>query len=57
MVTQIIVLEALRGIAIAKTLPVKDRIETNTITEKLSVAIEVRGIEPIPTPADPYSYR
>ena len=46
-----------KGIAIAETLPVKDRIETNTITQKRSVAIEARAIETIPTPADPYSYR
>lgn len=45
------------GIAIAETLPVKDRIETNKITEKRSVAIEAQTIETIPTPADPYSYR
>ncbi len=45
------------GSAIAETLPVKDRIETNTITEKRSVVIEARAIETIPTPADPYSYR
>ena len=45
------------GVAIAQTLPVKDRIETNTITEKRSVVIEARAIETIPTPADPYSYR
>ena len=45
------------GAAIAQTLPVKDRIETNTITEKRSVVIEARAIETIPTPADPYSYR
>ena len=45
------------GVAIAQTLPVKDRIETNTITEKRSVVIEARAIEIIPTPADPYSYR
>ncbi|MGV2830826.1 TIGR03943 family putative permease subunit [Myxosarcina sp. GI1(2024)] len=45
------------GVAIAETLPVKDRIETNTITKKRSVAIEARSSETIPTPADPYSYR
>jgi len=45
------------GSAIAETLPVKDRIETNTITEKRSVVIEAKGIKTIPTPADPYSYR
>ena len=45
------------GVAIAETLPVKDRIETNTITEKRSVAIEARSIKTIPTPAAPYSYR
>ena len=45
------------GVAIAETLPIKDRIETNTIIEKRSVAIEARSIETIPTPADPYSYR
>ncbi|MGD1921934.1 MAG: TIGR03943 family protein [Pleurocapsa sp.] len=45
------------GIAIAETLPVKDRIETNAITEKRSVVIEAKAIETIPTPADPYSYR
>ena len=45
------------GIAIAETLPIKDRIETNTITEKRSVVIEARSIKTIPTPADPYSYR
>ena len=46
-----------KGVAIAETLPVKDRIETNTITAKRSVAIAARSIETIPTPADPYSYR
>ena len=45
------------GSAIAETLPVKDRIETNKITEKRSVVIEARAIKTIPTPADPYSYR
>ncbi len=45
------------GLAIAETLPVKDRIDTNTITEKRSVVIEARSIKTIPTPADPYSYR
>ena len=45
------------GVAIAETLPVKDRIETNTITEKRSVVIEAREIKTIPTPSDPYSYR
>lgn len=45
------------GSAIAQTLPVKDRIETNKITEKRSVVIEARAIETIPTPSDPYSYR
>lgn len=34
-----------------------DRIETNTITKKRSVAIEARSSETIPTPVDPYSYR
>lgn len=43
-------------IAIAIFLPVKDRIVTNTITEKRSVVIEVRAIETIPTPVDSYSY-
>ena len=47
----------IEGIAIAETLPVKDRIETNRITEKRSVVIEAKAIETIPTPADPYSYR
>ena len=46
-----------RNQAIAETLPVKDRIETNRITEKRSVVIEAKAIETIPTPADPYSYR
>jgi len=45
------------GSAISETLPVKDRIETNAITEKRSVVIEARAIETIPTPKDPYSYR
>jgi len=45
------------GSAIAETLPVKDRIETNKITEKRSVVIEARAIKTIPTPPDPYSYR
>ena len=45
------------GNAIAETLSVKDRIETNKITEKRSVVIEAKGIKTIPTPADPYSYR
>ena len=47
----------IEGMAIAETLPVKDRIETNTITEKRSVAIKAQAIKTIPTPADPYSYR
>ncbi|MEM7593299.1 MAG: TIGR03943 family protein [Cyanobacteria bacterium P01_A01_bin.83] len=46
-----------KGLAIAETLPVKDRIETNKISEKRSVVIEARAIKTIPTPADPYSYR
>lgn len=45
------------GVAIAETIPVKDRIETNKITEKRSVVIEAKAIETIPTPSDPYSYR
>ena len=45
------------GMAISETLPVKDRIETNKITEKRSVVIEAKAINTIPTPADPYSYR
>ena len=43
-------------LAIAEILPVKDRIVTNTITEKRSVVIEVRAIKTIPTPVDSYSY-
>lgn len=45
------------GLAISETLPVKDRIETNKITEKRSVVIEAKKIKTIPTPDDPYSYR
>ena len=47
----------IKGTAIAETLPVKDRIETNKIGKKRSVVIEAKAIENIPTPADPYSYR
>jgi putative membrane protein len=46
-----------RGIAIAETLPVKDRVESQTITQQRSVVLEAQSIETIPTPSDPYSYR
>lgn len=47
----------IEGNAIAETLAVKDRVETNRITEKRSVVIEAKAIKTIPTPKDPYSYR
>lgn len=45
------------GVAIAETLPVKDRVDANTVSEKRSVVVKAQEIKTIPTPADPYSYR
>jgi putative membrane protein len=47
----------IQGIMSAETLPVKDRVDSNAVTQKRSVVLNARSIETIPTPADPYSYR
>ena len=46
-----------QGVMTTETIPVKDRVDDQTITQKRSVVLEAQSIATIPTPADPYSYR
>lgn len=46
-----------QGVMSAETIPVKDRVDSNAVTEKRSVVLNGRSIKTIPTPSDPYSYR
>jgi len=46
-----------QGVMSAETLTVKDRVDSNIVSEKRSVVLNARSIKTIPTPSDPYSYR